>query len=116
MLKTCSLALLFILISFDSNSLAGTPTLNWCGTYFEQNNQGFIRVPLLESKTGSHSCSLEEYNQRASYGSIDLALNFAKNRTTLNNWKKFNNHVIVIRGKIKNGKISKTRFVRDVGI
>lgn len=116
MLKTCFFTLLFMLISFGSAGYAETPTLNWCGTYFEKDDQGFIRVPLLESKTGSKSCSSEEYNQRIKYGSTNLILSFAKTRTTLNNWRKFNNHIIIVRGKIKNGKISKTRFVRDVGI
>jgi len=117
MLKTCLFALLFSLISFSSEGYAETSTLNWCGTYFEENEQGYIRVPVQEFKTGSQSCSLEEYNHRVSTsGSVSIALDFIKSRSALNNWRKFSNHVIIVRGKIRNGNITNTRFIRDVGL
>lgn len=116
MLKTCFFTLLFLLISVSSEGYAETSTLNWCGTYFEENEQGFIRVPYEEFKTGSQSCSIEEYNHRVKTGSIAIALDFIKSRSALNNWRKFSNHVIVVRGKIRNGNITNTRFVRDIGI
>lgn len=116
MLKACLFTLIFLCISFNSESYAETTTLNWCGTYFEENDQGFIRIPHTEFKTGSNSCSIEEYHQRVSSGSIAIALDFIKSRSALNNWRKFSNHVIVVRGKIRNGNITNTRFVRDIGI
>ena len=116
MLKTCFLTLLFVLISFNSEGYAETSTLNWCGTYFEENQQGYIRVPFREIRTGSQSCSFEEYNQRMNTGGIAIALDFIKSKSALNNWRKFSNHLIVVRGKIKNGNIINTRFIRDVGI
>ena len=65
-------------------------------------------------------CSIfgvRDYNERAERsGTANIALDFTKNRSTVNKWRKFNNHLIEVRGKFRNGYISGTRFIRDMGV
>ena len=90
---------------------------NWCGLYFEENNQSFIRLPMSDVRTGSDTCNYENYITRArDHGTAKIALEFTKNRSALNHWRKFDGHLIEVRGKLHNGEIRTPRFVRDLGV
>lgn len=92
-------------------------TLNWCGTYFEDNGRGFIRLARVDLNAGSSSCSVPEYNEKVeNTGHAVIALDFTKNRSAVSNWRKFDNHLIEVRGKYRNGYITSTRLIRDIGI
>ncbi len=116
MRKLLFLMLLLLCFSFSTTGHANTETLNWCGTYFENNNQGYLRLPRTDLFTGSQECSLISYNENVSNsGDILIALDFTKNRSALSHWRKFDNHLLEIRGKFRNGAITGTRLVRDIG-
>lgn len=78
---------------------------------------GYIRLARDDFGVGSSNCSMDGYNERAERsGTANIALDFTKNRSTVNKWRKFNNHLIEVRGKFRNGYISGTRFIRDMGV
>lgn len=115
MKKIATLALFLCMFSLNAG-LADNNVENWCGTYFEDNGQGFLRLAREDFGTGSSNCDISEYHEKAKKsGTANIALNFSRS-STLNNWRKFNNHVIEIRGKFHNGYIKSTRFVRDMGV
>ena len=117
MKKLCFLIALLICINLPLSSYAATDTHNWCGMYFEQDEQGFIRIPMADLRQGSSICTPEDFAQRAqTSGTVNIALNFNNSRSTLGHWRKFDNHILEIRGKLKKGEISRTRFIRDTGI
>lgn len=117
MKKLCFLTALFICLNLTFISNANAETRNWCGKYFEQNEQGFLRIPMADVRQGSHSCTPEDFASRSQIsGTVNIALNFTKSISTLANWSKFNNHIIEISGKLKHGEISRTRLIRDTGI
>lgn len=92
-------------------------TLNWCGTYFEDNGRGFIRLARVDLNSGSSSCTMSEYNERvANTGHTAIALDFTKSRSAVSNWRKFDNHLIEVRGKYRDGSITSTRLIRDMGV
>jgi len=116
MKKLAVLALFLCLVS-TSAGFAASDTENWCGTYFEHEDRGYIRLAMADLPTGSSSCSVDTYNERIEKaGHANIALDFTKNRSTISNWRKFSDHVIEIRGKLKNGFISNARFIRDLGL
>lgn len=115
-MKKLGLSALFLCFILSSTSHA-SETLNWCGTYFEDNGRGYIRLALEDLNSGSSSCSLPEYTKKVkNTGHTVIALDFTHNRSSLNNWRKFKNHLIEVRGKYRNGTIDSTRFVRDMGV
>lgn len=115
MQKLCLTALLLLCFSLPTNAYAENN--NWCGIYFEENDQGFIRIPISDIRTGSGDCNGENYTTRtSSFGSTKIALDFTKNRSALGYWRKFNNHIIEIRGKLNYGEIKNPRLIRDLGI
>ena len=100
-----------LIIPVTGNS--NTNTEQWCGTYFESNGQGYIRLAIQDFSTGSSNCSISSYEKRAEKsGTANIALNMR----SPHKWRKFDNHLIVIRGKLRNGQIDRTRFIRDLGI
>lgn len=116
-MKKSALLALFLCVGFPFAGLADNTTENWCGTYFEDNGRGFIRLAREDFGTGSSNCDVNEYYERAEKsGTANIALDFTHNRSSLSNWRKFNNHVIEIRGTFRNGYIDNTRFVRDRGV
>jgi len=116
-MKKTALLALFLCMVTSTAGLAENDTENWCGTYFEDNGQAFLRLAREDFGTGSSECNVPEYQKKAEEsGTADIALDFSRNRSTLNNWRKFNNHVIEVRGKFRNGYIKSTRFVRDMGV
>lgn len=117
MKKLCFLASLFICLNLPILSHANTETYNWCGIYFEKAEQAFIRIPIADLRKGSSICTPENYAERAGIsGSVNIALDFKTKRSNLGNWRKFDNHVLEISGKLKNGAITRTRLIRDAGI
>ncbi len=112
------LALLALFLCFSPvNSANSSETENWCGTYFEEDGRGYIRLARADFGTGSTNCNINEYTDRvAESGTANIALEFTHNKSTVNKWRKFNNHVIEVRGKFRNGSISNTRFIRDMGV
>ena len=115
-MKQIALLALFLCFISTHASLADSSIENWCGTYFEDNGQGYLRLEREDFGTGSKDCTVDNYNQRAqNSGTANIALDFNRN-STLSNWRKFTNHVIEIRGKFQNGSLKSTRFVRDMGI
>ena len=116
-MKKSALLALFLCLGLPFASLAETGVENWCGTYFEDNGRGFIRLAREDFGTGSSACDVEDYYERAEKsGTANIALDFTHKRSALINWRKFNNHVIEVRGKFRNGFIDGTRFVRDRGV
>lgn len=118
-MKKISLTLLFLAAAmcWGRNSAANAEIMNWCGTYFEENGRGYLRLAREDLESGSNDCSIAEYNERvANTGSASIALDFAKNRSTVSKWRKFNNHLIEVRGKVRNGQISNARLIRDAGV
>lgn len=116
MLKKATLAL-FLCVSASTTGLANNNTENWCGTYFEDNGRGYIRLAREDFGSGSSNCTPQTYQERVeNSGTANIALDFTHNRSTVNNWRKFNNHLIEVRGKFRNGYIDDTRFVRDMGV
>jgi len=116
MRKSYFLALLFLCMSFSCKSYAAQ-TLNWCGTYFEENERGYLIISQDDLISGSDTCSTSNYKENLADGiPVVVALDFTKNRSALTNWRKFNNHLLEVRGKMRGGIITSTRFVRDFGI
>lgn len=116
MFKKAILAL-FLCVSASTAGLANNNTENWCGTYFENNGRGYIRLAREDFGTGSSDCTPENYYERVeNSGTANIALDFTHNRSAVNNWRKFNNHLIEVRGKFRNGTIDGTRLVRDMGV
>ena len=116
-MKKTVFILLFLCISNGYASNAQSETENWCGTYFEEDGRGYIRLAREDLGIGSSDCSLSSYQEsiKAS-GTTNIALDFTKNRSTVSKWRKFNNHLIEVRGKFYNGTITSTRFIRDMGV
>lgn len=114
-MRNLTLATLFLCISFSPNAHSNSRAdmEQWCGTYFESEGQGYIRLPIQDISTGSSNCSLSNYEKRVENGG---AANVALDMRTPHKWRKFDNHLIVIRGKLRNGQIDRTRFIRDLGI
>lgn len=116
-MKKTALLALFLCMASPSAGLAENDTENWCGTYFEDNGQAFLRLAREDFGTGSSDCNIIDYQKKAETGgTADIALDFTHNRSTLNNWRKFTDHLIEVRGKFHNGYIKSTRFVRDMGV
>lgn len=116
MRKLCFLTLLLLCTSFSVVSDADTGMLRWCGKYMEADDKGYLLIAKNEILNGSEQCSLEKYNEKMKYiGGIHITLDFTKNRSALSNWRKFSNHIIEVRGKLRDNKITNTRFVRDMG-
>lgn len=105
--------ILFIKLSFTPNVKSNVNTEQWCGTYFESNGQGYIRLPRQDFLTGSSHCSIENYEKRIEKSGVAT---IALDMRNPHKWRKFDNHLIEIRGKFRNGQIDRTRFVRDLGI
>lgn len=116
MQKLSFLILLFLCI-FSTLSQAYAENLNLCGTYFEDNDRSFLRVARQDLYDGSSNCDIDSYHERVmNSGYVNLALNHTKNRPVPASWNKFNDHVIEIRGKIRNGTITSTKLIRDAGV
>lgn len=115
-MKKAVLALLFLCLSNIPLHNASAETENWCGKYFEENNRGYIRLARNDFGIGSADCSHSGYNKRASEsGTANIELEFTRSNSTVKKWRKFNNHLIEVRGKFSNGSITGTRFIRDMG-
>ncbi len=113
-MKKIALWALFLNLTLSSACFAESE--NWCGTYFEEDGRAYLRIAREDFGVGSSACSLENYQDRIQEtGEANVALNFTKNRSTVSKWRKFNNHLIEVRGKFQNGYIVSTRFVRDMG-
>jgi hypothetical protein len=109
---------LFLVLAYSPLSYANyeTDTEEWCGVYFENQGQSYIRLSRSDLGIGSPRCSLSKYKQNSTQsGTANVALDFTKTSTTYK-WKKFDTHLIVIRGKFRNGRINNPRFIRDLGI
>lgn len=116
-MKRLTVLTLFLCLGFSSAGVADSDVMNWCGTYFEDDGRGYIRLALTDLNTGSEDCSMEAYNNRINTtGQTRLGLDFARNRSTVNKWRKFDNHLIEVRGKIRNGYINNPRLIRDRGV
>lgn len=116
-MKKMALLVLFLCLRVSSVGLANTDMENWCGTYFEEDGRGFIRLAREDIQKGSDNCSIEAYTDRIEKtGQAKIGLEFTRNRSTVMKWRKFTNHLIEIRGKMYNGNIISTRFIRDIGI
>ncbi len=116
-MKKTALALLFLCLSNITISPATAETENWCGKYFEEGERGYIQLARNDFGIGSSDCSHIGYNKRVSEnGTANIELEFTRNRSTIKKWRKFNNHLIEVRGKFANGSITGTRFIRDMGI
>lgn len=90
---------------------------NWCGTYTEEEGRAYIRLARADFGIGSDNCITDKYNKRVEQsGSANIGLNFTHNASTVNKWRKFQNHLIEVRGKYHNGIIDNVRLVRDIGI
>ena len=117
-MKQLTALVLFLLLAFVSPSYANyeTDIEEWCGVYFEDKGQSYIRLSRSDIGIGSASCSLSTYQKKTQdKGIANIALDFTKTSTTFK-WKKFDTHLIVVRGKFRNGRISNPRFIRDLGV
>lgn len=114
MRKLYFLILLLTGICYAPQCFAKATTVNWCGTYFEDNENGYLLIAREDLNEGSPNCNLEEYQKRISTTGSAI-INLDQSRSTINNWRKFSNHLIEIRGKIRNGSVISTHFVRDRG-
>ena len=117
MKKLGFLTALLVCLNFPFLSMAKTETYNWCGIYFEEAEQGYLRIPLADLRNGSTTCTLEDYTSRAqTSGTVNVALDITESRSALGYWRKFNNHVLEISGKLQRGEINHTHFIRDMGL
>lgn len=117
MKKAITLVLL-LMLAYTPLSYANyeTDTEEWCGVYFEKENQSYIRLSRSDLGIGSPRCSLSKYQQNSQQtGTANVALDFTKSSTT-HKWRKFDTHLIVVRGKFRNGRINNPRFIRDLGV
>ena len=113
--KICFLTLLFLGTTSSLGSYADAPTRNWCGIYTQNGNYGYIRIARQDLLHGSIGCTAPLYQERAATsGTIDLPFEINKKRTARYQWQSFDNHLIEIRGKNRNGVIEKVHFVRDI--
>lgn len=97
--------------------VAQAETMNWCGVYFENNNQGYIKLLRSDVGIGSDSCNKMEYFERKDKERvINVWLDFSRGKITYSKWHKFNGHLIEVKGKYRGGVISGTKFVRDLGV
>ncbi len=116
-MKNMAFLLLFLCLSNSYAAKASAETENWCGKYFEQDGRGYIQLARNDFGIGSRDCTLSGYSKRAmESGTADIELEFTRNRSTISKWRKFNNHLIEVRGKFSNGSIIGTRFIRDRGV
>ena len=116
MQKLSRIVLLFLCIISPLSS-AFAENLNLCGTYFENNNRGFLRIAREDLYNGSEHCDMDSYHSRVkNSGYVNLALNHTKNRPVSATWNKFNDHIIEVRGKIRDGMITNTKLIRDAGV
>lgn len=107
--------LILILGSFSVN-VAKAETLNWCGEYAEYNNKGYIKLLRGDIGAGSEDCNKSQYYKRKyDERTVWIALEFTRNRSTYVKWRKFEGHLIEVKGKYRNGTIRGTKFVRDLG-
>lgn len=115
-MKKIALLALFLCMFSTPAGLADNRVENWCGTYFEDNGQGYLRLAREDFGTGSTACNITDYYEKAQKsGTANIMLDFTHN-STLTNWRKFNNHVIEVRGKFQNGYLRSARFIRDMGV
>ena len=117
-MKKLTALVLFLLLALSSPSYANyeTEIEDWCGIYFEDQGQSYIRLLRSDIGIGSSSCSISKYQEKIqTTGTTNVALDFVKTSTTYK-WKKFDTHLIVVRGKFRNGRINNPRFIRDLGI
>ena len=65
MKKTITLVLL-LMLAYTPLSYANyeTDTEEWCGVYFEKENQSYIRLSRSDLGIGSPRCSLSKYQQK----------------------------------------------------
>ena len=113
---TALVLILLLALSIPSYANYETDTETWCGIYFEDQGQSYIRLSRSDIGIGSPSCSLSTYQKKSqNAGTANIALDFSKASTTYK-WKKFDTHLIVVRGKFRNGRINNPRFIRDLGI
>ena len=110
--------LVFLCCCIATPSKADNHAKNWCGIYHEENYQGYIRLPIMDVKSGQGSmdCDDKFFNglpENTIY--VDLAIAKDKHRSTIHNWRKFHNHFVEVRGKYRNRTIYNTRFLRDRG-
>lgn len=109
--------LLLVIFATVTITSAHAKTTNWCGTYFEEDNQGYLRIAIDDIQKGGSSCTPESYYARIqNSGAAKIYLDFAKHYSMVANWRKFNNHILEIRGKLDYGKIISPRLIRDIGI
>jgi hypothetical protein len=111
-----ALFLILSAVSLNAAQLENTVE-NWCGTYFEENGTGYLELPRADFGVGSSGCSFDKYHAQAQErGTAKIALYFSRNRSTAPKWRKFDSHLLEIRGKFYNGKIHNVRLVRDAGV
>lgn len=115
--KLCFLTVLFLGSTYSLGSNADAPTRNWCGVYTQDGNHGYIRIAQQDLIHGSIGCTASSYQERSKdSGVVHLPLEMNKKRTARYQWQGFDNHLIEIRGKNRNGTIEKVSFVRDIDI
>lgn len=116
-MKKVGLLALFLCFSICQATAASIDTMNWCGKYYEQNGTAYLRLARQDLIDGSSTCSPEEYVKKIEKnGQVSVALSFTKKISALGNWRKFENQLVEIRGKLRNGTIANPRFIRNMGI
>ena len=115
--KISFLTILFLGATYSLGSYADAPTRNWCGIYTQEGNYGYIRIAREDLQNGSIGCTSALYEERShNSGTVELPFEVNKKRTAAHEWQNFNNHLIEIRGKNRNGVIEKVHFVRDINL
>ena len=117
-------AFIIILCSFFIANTTLAKTQNWCGTYVEIKNKGYLKILPSDMNNNKNKCDPIKYKQNHKDPRIaNILLEFNNNTSTLNNWKKFDGHLIEIKGKLKYGFshnmkygiFHEIKFVRDYG-
>lgn len=117
MKKFAKLVLLFGIVFISYSKSCYADVRNWCGVYKEIGTKGYIMLLSEDIGVGSKKCNLENYNSRLGDEIVvKIGLDFNRAKSLTKKWRKFNGHLIEVRGKYKNGKITNVRLVRDLGI
>lgn len=117
MKKFAKLVLLFGIVFICGIKSSYADVRKWCGMYKEEGSRGYILLLSEDIGIGSKKCNLEDYNSRLGDEIlVKINLDFNRARYTLKKWHKFRGHLLELKGKYMNGKITNVRFVRDLGM
>ena len=117
MKKFAKLVLLFGIVLGFSVKSSYADVRTWCGKYQERDGKGYIMLLSEDIGVGSKKCSMDDYNSRLGDEIlVRINIDFARAKSGYKKWRKFEGHLLELRGKYQNAKITNVRLIRDLGV